>query len=171
MEVAFADTFLPSLKNLVNSENPWHWRYYRSKWYDLKWIIWAKLKYRKIVREMTPWDYGSVLKMLKFQIEVLSHYIEHKGYEVPEDRLPKVKNMKRFIELANGKIEDDYTSRCGYKDGGKGFLGMLNDEELSEEDKKIEKHNTKVFKKAQKLEEKEWEEMFNLLKEMRSWWD
>jgi len=173
MKVIFADTFFPSLKRMIQSENPWHWRYYRSKWYDLKMIFWAKRKYRKIVKKMHPWDYGSILKMIKFQLEILSEHIELKGLEVDEDRLPKVENMKKTIKLLNNQIEDNYAERCGYDhdvkfkfvDQGDGTSTM------EHEDKEVVRHNKRVFKEAHELEETEWNELFELLKDMRQWWD
>lgn len=172
MEVKIADSFFSSLKRLNQSENPWHWRYYVSKWRDLKWIFWAKRKYRKVVRKMRPWDYGSILQMLKFQIEILSEYIEFKGLEIDEDRLPKVDNMKRAIVLLHNKIEDDYATRCGYEESDFVFEetedGMT---QLKPDEPEVARHNERVFKDARELEEKEWNELFELLKEMRRWWD
>jgi len=171
MKVVATDTFFSSLERLGQSENPWHWRYYRSKWYDWKWIFWAKRKYRKIVKEMYPWDYGSILKMLKFQLEILSDYIEHKGIENDEDRLPKVGNMKRAVTLLHNKIEDEYATRCGYEDNDIEFEETDGGYMVKDDDSEIARHNKRVFKQAHELEEKEWNELFKLLKEMRAWWD
>ena len=124
---------------------------------------------------MVPWDYSSVLEMMKFQIEILSNYIEKDGIEIDKDRLPKVEKMKQFVELANNKLEDTYADRCGfiYNDlkfdtiEGKEKLTEINFNETEEE----AEHNKKAIEKAHKLEEKEWNEMIELLKDMRSWWD
>jgi len=172
MKVVFADTFLPSLKNMMNSENPWHWRYYRSKWWDLKQALWAKRKYRRVVKKMVPWDYGSILTMMKFQLEILSDHMEHKGLEVEEDRLPKVEKMKKTIKLLNHKIEDDFCERCGYEDNDFKFVDQGDGTSTMEpEDEEVGRHNKRVFKEAHELEEKEWAEIFENLKDLRSWWD
>jgi hypothetical protein len=171
MKVVITDTFIDSLNVLANSENPWHWRYYKNLYYDWKMIFWAKRKYRKIVKEMKPWDYGSILLMLKFQLEILSHQIETKGLEVDEDRLPKVERMKRCVKLLDHKIEDDYAERCGYEDSDMEFVETETGFEMKPEDEETRRHNTRVFKEAHEMEEKEWKELFELLKDLRSWWD
>ena len=172
MEVRFADTFWPSFKRLIQSENPWHWRYYKSKWYDFKWQCWATRKYRKIVKEMIPWDYGSILKMLEFQLSVLSHHLEHKGFEVEESRMKKVKDMKRAIKLLQHQNEDDFIERCGYQDTKFKFIDLEDGtRKMEHEDEEVARHNKRVFKQANELEQKEWNELFELLKQMRSWWD
>jgi hypothetical protein len=176
MEVRMSDTFFKSFNKLNNTYNPWRWEFYQDKWRSFKRAIWALRKYFKVTTKMVPWDSHSVLLMMKFQIEILSDYIEKKGIEIDEDRLPKVENMKRFIELANHKIEDDYSDRCGY-DHSYGYdLVPVEDNPtiarlVSSAPKEVEENNSRAMKEAHELEEKEWNEMFELLKEMRSWWD
>ena len=38
-------------------------------------------------------------------------------------------------------------------------------------EEEVDRHNKRVFKQAYELEEKEWNEIFELLKDLRSWWD
>lgn len=176
MEVRFADTFWPSFKKMIDSENPFRWAFWKTQWWNLKRSLWALRKYFRITTKMVPWDYGSVLEMMKFQITLLADYIEKKGIEIDEDRLPKVEKMRRFIELAEHKLEDDYAERCGFDHGfdfefqpvdGNENLSKLETNETPEQKKK----NAKAIEDAHKLEEKEWNEMFELLKDMRRWWD
>jgi len=176
MEVRISDTFTKSLKKLENMNYFWRWEFYQDKWRNFKRSLWALRKYFKITTKMVPWDYSSILNMMKFQVEILSDYIEHQGIEVDEDRIPKVERMKRFIELANNKIEDNYAERCGYdSDYGFDFIPVMGNEKLSQlvstAPKEVEEKNKKALDDSHKLEEKEWDEMFELLKDMRSWWD
>ena len=115
--------------------------------------------------------------MMKFQIEILSDYIETNGLEVDEHRLPKVEKMKRFIELADNHIKDDFADRCGYDyDYNMNWITLEDDDNNLSELKTTETNtqktnNSKAIKASHKLDEKEWKEMIELLKDMRSWWD
>jgi hypothetical protein len=42
---------------------------------------------------------------------------------------------------------------------------------MKPKDSEIDRHNTRVFKEAHTLEEKEWNELFETLKDMKTWWD
>ncbi len=175
MEVKVADTFWPSFQKMMDSDNPWRWEYYKHKWYDLKWAIRNYVKYFRVVGKMRPWDSHSVLEMMKFQISNLCNTMEKRSNEVEEDLNPKLVKMKRFIELADNKIEDEFAERCGFDhnfnfnfDGdpeNEGFSEVLTDE--SDEQRKI---NSKALSDGHKLETKEFNEMMELLKDMRSWW-
>jgi len=176
MEVRFADTFEKSLEKLLNSKRFWRWEFWEDKWWDLKRAIWSLRKYFRITTKMVPWDYSSVLQMMRFQVGLLADYIEKKGYEVGEDRFPKVAKMRRFIELANHKIEDDYADRCGYNyDYGFDFDPVEEKPNLtqmvSNAPPEVEENNSRAIEQARELEEKEWKEMFEILSEMRGWWD
>lgn len=175
MEVKFADTFLPSLKRMINSEKWWHWRFWQHRWYDLTWAVGNYIRYFRIVGKMRPWDYSSNLKMMKFQVDLLYNSMKKYSNEVEWDLSQKLKRMERFIELANHKLEDDYTDRCGFDyDYEYGFdMDSDNDKKyklLTTESKDQKDKNSKALKEASDLEEKEWNEMIELLKDMRSWW-
>jgi hypothetical protein len=176
MEVRATDTFAKSLIKLINTTRPWKWDFWEHKWIELKRSLWALWKYFWITTKMVPWDYSSVLRMLKFQIEILADYIEKRGYEVDESRLPKVAKMRRFIELINHKIEDDYADRCGYDyNYGFDFEPIEGSPHLSKmvsnAPPEIEENNNIAIKEAYELEEREWNEMFEILKDLRGWWD
>ena len=174
MKVVATDTFFKSLERLINAENPLKWVFWERRYYNFKNSLQALRKYFKITTKMVPWDYSSVLKMMVFQISTLAEYMEKYGYEVEESRMEKVKRMKEFVKLAKNQLEDNFANRCGYKDNESEFIPVEGKEDffsIEYKDKEIEKHNSEVFKEAHKLEEKEWDEMFEILKEMRGWWD
>ena len=175
MEVKATDSFFKSLKKITDSTKWWTFWYWVDVYYNVKRAISALWKYFPIVIKMVPWDYSSVLEMMQFQIKVLADYIEKNGIEVRENSLPKVQKMRRFVELAQNHSDDNYAERCGYiytgfdfeeTDDHPGCYKMV--EKGSKEEQET---NIRAIKAAHKLEEKEWNEMIDLLKDMRSWWD
>ena len=152
--------------------DPYAWK---MRYYDLKQYLWSLKTYHKIVKQMVPYDYHSIVSMLDFQIRILKNRME-KGYEVDETLNPKLIDMERLLTLLNNKIEDDYMERCGYKHNEKDFefipspdrpnSYMLVDND-TEEEKQIQRD---IFKRGYELEENEWSQICELLKNMRSWW-
>jgi hypothetical protein len=119
--------------------------------------------------------------------------LENDGIEVDSSRNKKVASIKRALELLKHKLDDDYVERVE-KELGELYLNPWEFEptedgnyRLIDNDTKDEKeHNSKVFKLAHKLEDKEWIELWNILKgtkysktwgdkfdgtDMRGWWD
>lgn len=175
MKVNFADTFWPSFKRMLDSENPLRWSYWTHKWYDLRWAIRNYVRYFRVVAGMRPWDSHSVITMMKFQIDHLSKTMEKSSMEVEETMNPKLDKMNRFVELADHYLEEDYADRCGFDhDYDFTFEPVEGEPNLSQlgstETKEQAKNNRRAIKEAHELGEKEWEEMIELLKDMRSWW-
>ena len=100
---------------------------------------------------------------------------------------PKIEDIKRCIELINNNIEDNYAERCGYlydeskydfvpiekNDDGQQLYEMVVTRATQTDDEVKE-----IFKKAQELEQKEWEELWEIFKKgnkspvgMKGWWD
>lgn len=176
MKVNASNTFIKSFKKMVDTQNPLKFWYWQDKWYYLKRAVKSLKEYFWVTTKMVPWDYSSVLTMMKFQIEILANYIEKKGIEIDETRLPKIVDMRRFIELANNKSVDNYAERCGYNYCHELYFipieGKPNFSELaSDETAEVKESNRKALMASHELEEKEWNEMFEILKNMRSWWD
>jgi hypothetical protein len=148
-------------------------------YHDMKWSIKNFFTYFKIVSGMRPWDYQYLLKMQKFQLEKLCYVIENYGHEIDEDRLPKIEKMKRAIELLDNRIEDNYADRCGYIADAKkiDFVPTKDNPKLYEMASKLQPgyedyDEHKVFDDAGKLQEQEWNELFDLLKNnLEGWWD
>jgi hypothetical protein len=171
MKVIAKDSFFKSIKKLIDSRNPFKLIFWRYKWLDFKGAIWALWKYFRITTKMVPWDYSSILEMMKFQITILADYLEHKGIEVDKDRLPKIKKMRRFIELADHHLKDDYFERCNFNYDNSEFEKIDEGYELVHKDEKINEENRIALKSGYDLEKEEWNEMIKILKDMRSWWD
>lgn len=120
-------------------------------------------------------DYSYTLILLrKALMENLKSMQSSPVKEVDETRIPKEKKLKRAIQLLENLLDDDYAERCGYDyeydiDFVKKENGLY--ELVSTETAEQEEHNAKAMNKAHRLEEREWGELFRILKkDMRSWW-
>jgi len=144
--------------------------FFEDLYYNIKWYLWNLRKYHKIVKNMRPWDGSCIYEMVKFQLEILLPVIEN-GQEVDESRLPKVKKIKRLIELLNNNIEDNYTDRSGFDNNFK-FVKMegtnLTQLESTETPEQI-KNNQEAIEKSLELEKKELKEIGKLFSEVTYW--
>lgn len=183
MKIQAANSFFESLKKIYKKQKFYYREFWSDKYYEFKWSLWALKKYFKVVTHMRPWDSYGMIEMWKHQAEILLKTLE-RGNEVNETRFPKIKKLKRFIELVDNYIKDNdtlktYGERCGYNYDAEDFEfvpieGKKELYELKITTKSGYEHidNSKALKEGHKLEEKEWKEMMKILKdEMRSWWD
>jgi hypothetical protein len=191
MKVEASDTFFESLERLA--------------WYDTKlWKAWDFIKitiprffkniwrFRKELAHHEWWDYRYTLEMLYRSLVIMESKM-HDGMEIRETRDKKVEKMQRAIQLLKHKLDDDYTARIEVE-LGKLILHDWEFEELENGNHRLidndtpaeRKHNRMIFKEAHKLEDKEWIELWNILKgtkysktwgdafdgtDMRGWWD
>ena len=191
MKIEASDTFFESLERLA--------------WYDTKlWKVWEFIKrtiprffkniwrFRKELASHEWWDYRYTLEMLYRSLIIMESKM-HDGMEIRETRDKKVIKMQRAIQLLKHKLDDDYTKRIEaelgelilhdweFEDLGDGTSRLIDNDTPAER-----KHNRMVFKEAHKLEDKEWIELWNILKgtkysktwgdaydgtDMRGWWD
>jgi len=192
MKVEASESFFESLERLT--------------WYDTKlWKVWEFIKrtiprffkniwrFRKELAYHEWWDYRYTLEMLYRSLSIMVVKLEKDGIEVDSSRDKKVASIKRALELLKHKLDDDYTERIE-AEYGELILHDWEFEELEngnhrwiDNDTPAErKHNRMVFKEAHKLEDKEWIELWNILKgtkysktwgdtfdgtDMRGWWD
>jgi hypothetical protein len=117
--------------------------------------------------------------------------MSEKGMEVSESREPKVKKMRRALELLKNSREDNFIDRAEQE------LGELNLSEwqfellengnhklIDDESEQDKEHNHKVYQRAREIEEKEWKELWDIFKgkkfttwekydgsDLRGWWD
>ncbi len=115
--------------------------------------------------------------------------MKERGIEVSETREPKVKAMGRALELLKYKLDDNYVERAENELGSLTKWDWEVDENgvlLDRDTPEQKKHNRKVFKRANEIEQKEWKELWDIIKgtkfskrydieydgtDMRSWWD
>ena len=174
-KIIFTDGFFKSFKkSFIDIRKPWKISFWEDIYYDVKWYFWALFKYHKIVRGMRPWDACYIFKMIKFQLEVLLPQIEN-GNEEEESRGEKVKDIKRFIELLNNNINDDYVARCGFDYNFEFDFVKTDHKDLvelkSNETKEQSLKNSKALEDAHKLEKDEMEEIGRLITKMPGWWN
>jgi hypothetical protein len=152
-------------------------------------------KFRKELYSHDWWDYTFTLEILYRSLVIMEEGMSKKGMEVAETRDVKVKQIRRAIELLKHKLDDDYLERVEAELGSINYTNFLDEKnwkkleggnyELIDNDTPEEKkHGRKVFKTARKLEEKEWKELWNIIKgtkftsweefdgtDLRNWWD
>jgi hypothetical protein len=191
MKVETSESFFESLERLA--------------WYDTKlWKVWEFIRrtiprffkniwrFRKELAHHEWWDYRYTLEMLYRSLVIMESKM-HDGMEIRETRDKKVEKMQRAIQLLKHKLDDDYTARIE-AELGKLILHDWEFEELENGNHRLidndtpaeRKHNRMIFKEAHKLEDKEWIELWNILKgtkysktwgdafdgtDMRGWWD
>lgn len=184
MKVVATDSFAKSLRKLANTQRWWRWEFYQDKYLELKWRFWAFKNYRKVVMTRArPWDYNAVLHFMKKHFELLSERMEH-GWEVDETKNPKVEDIKRCIVLLNNIIEDNYSERCGYDFERNNFEfveveGHPDQHEMVHtKDSQTPEEIREILAKSRKLEQEEWEELWDIIKKgkssphgMQGWWD
>ena len=174
------------MKELLN-EIKWFWKFnVKHPWYNFRGGVRNLFTHFKIVWGSGDFDYSYILQMMKFKLERLEKTLQG-GDEVDKDRLPKIEDIKRCIELINNNIEDNYAERCGYlygdskydfvpieKNGDGQQLYEMVVTRATQTDDEVKE----IFKKAQELEQKEWEELWEIFKkgnkspvDMRGWWD
>jgi hypothetical protein len=192
MDVKITDTFTESLKRLIMHQT-WWYKTYDAIRYDIPNFFKNVWKFRKELYKHRWWDSIFTLEMLHRSISIMEKDMSTKGLEVRESRDPKVKQMRRAIELLKHKIDDDYIDRAEL------VLGEMNKTPfefeptedglfrlVDNETPEAREHMHKVFQYARELEDKEWNELWDIFKgtensksygenydgtDMRGWWD
>jgi len=160
--------------------------------------IWA---FRKSLWKFRWWDYHFTLDMMKTSLKIMSDTLETKGIEVDGSRLKKVAKMRRAIEIMNNlegiqhiemaekELGELFNAGFEFKDSETHHGSYELVDRLTPEQKE---HNTKVYARANEIEEQEWAELWEIFKGqdnakyspfigewddwfdgtgMRSWWD
>lgn len=141
--------------------------------------------FRKELRNFYPWDYSFNLEMFKRSLELTKDYIEKYGNEIDETRIPKVEMMNRAIIIMNNIIDGNeieqaeqilnkkYSSNITFEKTDGNLYKMVDNS--PEKQKKI---NNKIFDLSNEISEKQWEELWSILKgnnkegsDLRNWWD
>jgi hypothetical protein len=192
MKVQFADTFFKSLKRL-SMQQTWWYKTYQTIRYDIPHFIKNIYRFRKELYSHDWWDYRFTLNMLERSLTIMEVGLSKKGIEVSESREPKLKAIRRALELLKNNREDNYIDRAEDELGKLILSDWLFEETEDElyklidtESKKDKAHNRKVFKRAVAIEKAEWNELWNIFKgtknsnnfgpeydgtDMRGWWD
>ena len=191
MKVEFADTFFKSLKRLAMQQT-WWYKTYSTIRYDIPHFIKNIYRFRKELYSHQWWDYRFTLNMLERSLTIMEKGMSEKGHEVSETREPKIKAMRRALELLKNNREDNFIDRAEDELGELILSDWLFEERedgvelVDTESKKDKAHNRRVYKRAIAIENKEWNELWDILKgtknshkfgpefdgkDMRGWWD
>jgi len=188
MKVQITDTFIDSLKRM-NRHQTWWYKTYSTFRYDIPQFIGNVWKFRKELYTHQWWDYRFTLNMLERSLTIMEKGMSEKGMEVSETREPKVRAMRRALELLRNNREDEYIQKAEAELGPLSNWhwevdsdGCMIDRDTLEQ----KEHNRLVFKKVKELEDQEWKELWDIFKgsryskkygpkydgsDMRSWWD
>ena len=129
--------------------------------------------FRKVIWNFKWWDYSFTMDVLKVCLKEMSDNLETKGLEIDEPRLKKVEKMRRAIEIMNNLRGIEHIVMAE-KELGELFIEPFEVkgsethhgcyelvDNLTQEQKE---HNTKVYKRADEIEEQEWEELWYIFK-------
>jgi hypothetical protein len=172
MKIQFADTFTDSLRTLIRHQTWWYQTYSLFR-HDLPRFFKNVWTFRKALWNHYWFDHHGTLKFLEIGLTNISDTVEKYGNEVDGPRLKKVAAMRRAIELIKNYNQDNYIEMAESELGrlalhewefepvpDKPEYSRIIDRDTEEE--KI--HNRKVFDRAREIEEKEWKELFEILK-------
>jgi hypothetical protein len=170
MDVKFKDTFFESVERLV--------------WYDTKlWKVWNFIRrgipnfigniwrFRKELYSHQWWDYRYTLEMLRRSLIIMEKNLQKKGIEEPIGRTKKLNKIRRAIKLIDNRLDDNYIAQAELE-LGQLYLKPFDFEPTEDglyrmvenETKEERAHNTKVFKLASVIDDKEWRELWNIFK-------
>ena len=172
MKIQFADTFTDSLRTLIRHQTWWYQTYSLFR-HDLPRFFKNVWTFRKALWNHYWFDHHGTLMFLQTGLTNISDTVEKYGNEVDGPRLKKVAKMRRAIELIKNYNESNYIEMAESELGplalhelefepvpDKPEYSRIIDRDTEEE--KI--HNRKVFNRAREIEEKEWKELFEILK-------
>ena len=172
MEIKFTDTFGDSIKTLIR-HNTWWYKTYELFRYDLPRFFKNVWMFRKALWNHYWFDHHGTLMFLETGLTHISNTVEKYGNEVDESRLKKVDAMRRAIHLIQNYNNDSYIDMAEKELGNLvlhdwEFEPVPDNPEYSQmvnKDTPEEKeHNSKVFARAREIQEKEWDELFIILK-------
>jgi len=171
MKVEFAESFGDSIKRLIRRET-WWYKTYSTLRYDLPHFFKNIYLFRKNLWNHRWWDYRFTLDLMKTSLEIMEKGM-HNGLEVHESRDKKIAKMQRVIQILDNIQKDSYIEMAESELGDlvmrdwefedipdkPGFSRLVDNETEAEK-----KHNRRVFSRARKLEESEWNELWDILK-------
>lgn len=161
MKITFADSFWKSMDRMRRHQTWWYrtyevFRYRIPMFFENLWF------FRKELWEFRSWDYTFNLRLLSRSLKKTAHTMEFYGNEVEIYRIKKVNKIKRAIQILDTINESSYIDRAEKELGEiKNLDGWRMDREDSQEERE---HNRKVFELARKIEEDEWNELWDILK-------
>lgn len=182
MKVQFADTFFKSLK-VMRWHNSFIYKTYDLFATDIPHFFKNIWRFRKVLWNHNWWDHHYTIEALYTSISIMEKGFTERGHEIESSKDKKTKKMRRALELMKHILDDSYIELAEEQ------LGKLPDkpwefkdvedrpgcvelvDNYTPEEKELQ---TKVFEEARKIEEDEWDELFEIFKgktyhEYKSW--
>ena len=183
MKVEFADSFWESLKTLNRRD-----RWYNVLWRTIRYNIPNFLKnvwyFRAELYDFEPWDYRFNLNLFQKSLEATVDFLEQHGIEEEESRSKKIAKIKRVIELLKNDRACNWIEQAEAQLGEMKNQGDWFSENARESTPEEIDHNRKVIKLSKELQQKEWKELWRIIKgtkyktyeewdgsDIRGWWD
>jgi len=161
MKITFADSFWKSMDRMRRHQT-WWYKTYEVLRYKIPMFFENLWFFRKELWEFRSWDYTFNLRLLSRSLKKTSHTMEFYGNEVEIYRIKKVNKIKRAIQILDTINESSYIDRAEKELGEiKNLDGWRMDREDTLEERE---HNRKVFELARKIEEDEWNELWDILR-------
>ena len=183
MKVEFADSFFESLKAL-NRRNIWYNRLWRTIRYNIPNFLKNVWYFRAELYDFESWDYRFNLNLFQKSLESTADYLENYGVEEDVSRMKKVAKIRRVIELLKRDKEANWIEQAEAELGEMKNTDDWFSENPREDTPEELAHNRKVIKRSQELQEKEWKELWRIIKgtryksyedwdgsDIRGWWD
>jgi len=173
MKIETTDTFFNSVKRMVNREK-WYWKTWDFLRYDMPRFLKNLWLFRKDLYNYR-WYSGqqAVLPFMKTALMNMAANVDVYGMEIEISKSKKVMKMWRAAKLMEHFIEDNFIELAEEELGElimNGFefepvpdkpgYSQLIDKDTPEE----KDHNTKVFARANEIEESMWSELWSILK-------
>ena len=164
MKVQITDSFTKSLKRLIWHQH-WLYRTYALFRYDIPLFVKNVWRFRRELWDHQWWDYRYTLNMMERSLTIMERGISTNGIEADYSREPKVRAMRRALELLRNNKEDNYVERAQAE------LGPLSKWEFEVDEKGVvidrdtpeqKKHNRNVYKRAREIEDSEWKELWEM---------
>ena len=161
MKITFADSFWKSMDTMRRNQT-WWYKTYEVFRYKIPFFFRNLWYFRKELWEFRGWDYNFNLRLLSRSLQKTAHVMEYHGQEVEIYRMRKVNKIKRVVEILESIRESVYIDRAEKELGEiKNLDGWRMDRVDTQEERQ---HNRMVFELARKIEDDEWNELWDILK-------
>jgi len=145
--------------------------------YNFKQSFHSYRRFFKVIWNYRGFDYQSTLDVLSVCLKLQLESFQDTSYykEVAETRESKERKIERCLELLANIRTQEYDERCGYDYNYETYFKPIAGSDCktleSTETLEQEIHNKKAMEDAIELEEKEWNELMDILKsDLRNFW-
>ena len=125
-------------------------------------------KFKKALYNFHSFDYQGILYFLEIGIKDYVDYNEKYGFEILTSRMKKIEKMRRASQILHNYNSERYLEMAE-KELGKNpehLIMKIYQKRIRRENRTLEEadHIKAVYKRTQKIEEEEWDELMLILK-------